>query len=73
MTGAAEHAIKVYGNTDQQTAGPNGAIKVNPVINGGKNKSNKRNNEKNKNNNNKSRGGKKNKRNTRSKKFRGGK
>jgi len=70
MPGAAEYAIKIYGNTDQQTAGPNGAIKV---MTGGKNRSNKRNNKKNKNNNNKSRGGKKNKRNTRSKKFRGGK
>jgi len=27
--GAAEHAISVYGNTDAQTAGPNGAIAVN--------------------------------------------
>ncbi len=41
---SAEHAIKVFGNTDNQVAGLNGAIKMNPVTYGGsKNKSNKQN------------------------------
>jgi hypothetical protein len=56
--GAAEYAIKVFGNTDQQVAGANGAIKMNPVMTGGKNK-----NKKNKSNKNNIRGGKKNKSN----------
>ena len=36
MTGAAEHAIKVFGETDNQVVGLNGAIKTNPVMAGGK-------------------------------------
>ena len=79
---SAEHAIKVFGNTDNQVAGLNGAIKMNPVTSGGsKNKSNKKNNnvhrggkknKSNKQNNKVHRGGKKNKSNKK-KSMRGGK
>ena len=42
MPGAAEHAIKVFGETDQQVAGLNGVIRQTPVMTGGKrNKKNK--------------------------------
>jgi hypothetical protein len=60
MPGAADHAIKVFGETDNQVVGVNGAIKINPVMSGGKNKNNKSRGgkNKNKNKNNKSRGGK---------------
>ena len=65
---SAEHAIKVFGNTDNQVAGLNGAIKMNPVTSGGKkNKSNKQDSKVH-------RGGKKNKSNKQdSKVHRGGK
>lgn len=68
MTGAAEHAIKVFGATDNQVAGPNGAIRMNPVMNGGKKDKRKSKVRKDK---RKSRGGKSKK--NRSKKMRGGK
>ena len=52
---SAEHAIKVFGETDQQVVGANGAIKTNPIMHGGRRrKTNK---------NNKTRGGRKNKKN----------
>ena len=57
---SADHAIKVFGETDQQVAGANGAIRQNPVMHGGKR--NKKNQKSNKNqkskNNRKTRGGK---------------
>lgn len=67
---SAEHAIKVFGETDQQVAGANGAIKMNPVMHGGRRrKTNKtRGGRK-----NKSRGGRKNKSNKNRKTMRGGK
>jgi len=57
---SAEHAIKVFGETDQQVAGPNGAIKMNPVMHGGKrNKKNGKSNKNKKSKNSKNtRGGK---------------
>jgi hypothetical protein len=69
MTGAAEHAIKVFGETDNQVAGPNGVIKMNPVMAGGKKDKKKSKVRKDK---KKSRGGKSRK-NRSSKKIRGGK
>jgi hypothetical protein len=59
-TMSAEHAIKVFGETDQQVAGANGAIKMNPVMRGGKrNKKNGKSNKNKKSKNNKmTRGGK---------------
>ena len=63
MSGSADHAIKVFGETDNQVAGVNGAIKMNPVMSGGKKKNKSRGGK-----NKKSRGGK-NKKN----KMRGGK
>jgi len=43
MPGAAEHAIKVFGETDQQVVGLNGVIRQTPVMTGGKrNKKNKK-------------------------------
>lgn len=60
MSGAAEHAIKVFGETDQQVAGPNGAILEKPVMTGGRrNKKNGKSNKNKKSKNNKmTRGGK---------------
>jgi hypothetical protein len=57
---SAEHAIKVFGNTDNQVAGLNGAIKMNTVTYGGSRKQNKK----------VHRGGKKNKSNKRNKTYR---
>ena len=72
MPGAADHAIKVFGETDNHSIGVNGAIKTSPVMSGGKKKN--KNNKSHK--NNKSRGGKnKSHKNNKSKKrvMRGGK
>ena len=70
MPGAAEHAIKVFGETDQQVVGLNGVIRQTPVMTGGKrNKKNKSNKNKS-NKNKKSRGGNNNRKN---KTMRGGK
>ena len=59
MSGAADHAIKVFGETDNHSVGVNGAIKINPVMSGGKKKN--KNNKSRGGKNNKSRGGKNNK------------
>ena len=71
MSGAADHAIKVFGETDNHSVGANGAIKTNPVMSGGKkkNKNNKSRGGKNK----KSRGGKNKKNKSQKKVMRGGK
>jgi hypothetical protein len=69
MTGAAEHAIKVFGETDNQVVGLNGAIKTNPVMAGGKKDKRKTRGGKDK---RKTRGGKSRK-NRSSKRMRGGK
>lgn len=67
MPGAADHAIKVFGETDNQTIGLNGAIRQNPVMSGGRRyKKNRKSNK----NNKKSRGGKRIRKN---KTMRGGK
>jgi hypothetical protein len=70
MPGAADHAIKVFGETDNHSIGANGAIKTNHVMSGGK-KKNKNNKSHKK---NKSRGGKNKKNKSQKKnKMRGGK
>ncbi len=70
MPGAADYAIKVFGETDNQVAGVNGAIKMNPVMSGGKKKNKNNKSHKNK----KSRGGKNKKNKSQKKnKMRGGK
>lgn len=84
MPGAAEHAIKVFGETDQQVAGLNGVIRQTPVMTGGKrNKKNKSNKNKtthggkNKNKSNKNKSNKNNKsyknKSNKNKTMRGGK
>lgn len=67
MPGAADHAIKVFGETDNQTIGVNGAIRQTPVMSGGRRNKKNRKSIKNK---NKSRGGKRIRKN---KTMRGGK
>lgn len=69
MSGAANHAIKVFGETDQHVAGANGVIKMNPVMNGGRKDKRKTHGKKDK---RKLRGGKSRK-NKSSKRMRGGK
>ena len=71
MPGAADHAIKVFGETDNHSIGVNGAIKTSPVMSGGKkkNKNNKSRGGKNK----KSRGGKNKKNKSQKRVMRGGK
>jgi hypothetical protein len=75
MPGAADYAIKVFGEPDNQVAGVNGAIKMNPVMSGGKkkNKNNKSHKNKKSHKNNKFRGGKNKKNKSQKKVMRGGK
>jgi hypothetical protein len=73
MPGAADHAIKVFGETDNHSVGVNGAIKMNPVMSGGKKKNKNNKSRGGKNKNNKSRGGKNKKNKSQKKVMRGGK
>jgi hypothetical protein len=70
---SAEHAIKVFGETDQQVAGANGAIKMNPVMHGGRRRKTNKTRGGRKNKNNKSNKNKNNKSNKNRKTMRGGK
>jgi len=71
MPGAADHAIKVFGETDNHSIGVNGAIKTSPVMSGGKKKN--KNNKSRGGKNNKSRGGKNKKNKSQKRVMRGGK
>jgi len=73
MPGAADHAIKVFGETDNHSVGVNGAIKTNPVMSGGKKKNKNNKSRGGKNKNNKSRGGKNKNNKSQKKVMRGGK